>query len=268
MSAQENLQDEVISFLSDPASYVGVDRVERFETHGNLVFLAGSEAWKIKRAVRFSYMDFSTLEKRHAACAREVEINRRFGSDLYLGCRPIARSAAGTLAFGCDGDIIEWAVHMRRFEQSALLSAIAGEAGLSNDLARLPDNAYALEARKRVYQALNDKARLVLRAGHAVIIDAVFADHDLRENVQGLAREIGVRFCGIWLRADPETLLKRVAGRHGDASDATAEVVQAQLQRDQRPFTAEWATVDAGGTVADTVARAQIALNALEGRNP
>ena len=96
-------QEEVVAFLADPASYSGVDRVERFETHGNLVFLAGFEAWKIKRAVRFPYMDFSTLEKRHAACAREVEINRRFGSALYLGCVPIARSPTGKLVFGSGG---------------------------------------------------------------------------------------------------------------------------------------------------------------------
>src|SRR5215468_2778378 len=131
-----NGQSEVIDFLADPISYSGVDRVERFETHGNLVFLAGSEAWKIKRAVRFAYMDFSTLQLRHAACRREVEINRRFGSDLYLGCVPIVRSPAGNLAFGGEGDIIEWAVHMRRFDQSALLSAVADQIGVSTELAR------------------------------------------------------------------------------------------------------------------------------------
>jgi hypothetical protein len=52
----------VISFLADPATHGGTKPIERFETHGNLVFLAGTEAWKIKRAVRFAYMDFSTLE--------------------------------------------------------------------------------------------------------------------------------------------------------------------------------------------------------------
>ena len=126
-AVQRNGQKDVIDFLADPKSYSKVDRVERFETHGNLVFLAGNEAWKIKRAVRLAYMDFSTLEKRHAACRREVEINRKFGSDLYLGCVPIARSPAGTLVFGGNGDIVEWAVRMRRFDQSALLSAIEVE---------------------------------------------------------------------------------------------------------------------------------------------
>jgi hypothetical protein len=67
-------QAEVVAFLGDPASYPAKpDRVERFETHGALVFLAGEEAWKIKRAVRFPYMDFSTLDKRKVACQRELE---------------------------------------------------------------------------------------------------------------------------------------------------------------------------------------------------
>ncbi len=130
-------QAEVIAFLADPASHTGVECVERFETHGNLVFLAGAEAWKIKRAVHFPYMDFSTLDKRRAACRREVEVNRRFSPDLYLGCVPVTRSAAGVLAFAGDGEVVEWAVHMRRFEQSALLSNLAAAGPISDELAKL-----------------------------------------------------------------------------------------------------------------------------------
>ena len=73
-----------IDFLAS-ATHGGVERVERFETHGNLVFLAGAEAFKIKRAVRFEYMDFSTLEKRRVACLREVEVNRRWAPTSILG---------------------------------------------------------------------------------------------------------------------------------------------------------------------------------------
>ena len=136
-ASDECVRKEVINFLADPSSHACADRVERFETHGNLVFLAGAEAWKIKRAVRLPYLDFSTLAKRRAACIREVEINHRFGSDLYLGCVPIARAPSGKLIFGAAGEIVEWAVHMRRFEQSALLSTIARETGIPHDLARL-----------------------------------------------------------------------------------------------------------------------------------
>ncbi len=131
-------QAAVIAFLADPASYIGVegvDRVERLETHANLVFLAGSEVWKIKRAVRFPYMDFSTLARRHAACLREVEVNRRFAPQLYLGCVAICRTQAGALAFDSQGTIVEWAVHMRRFEQSALLSKLAAQQAIPAEVA-------------------------------------------------------------------------------------------------------------------------------------
>jgi aminoglycoside phosphotransferase family enzyme len=130
-----NDQAEVIAFLADPSSYADVDQVERFETHGNLVFRAGSDAWKIKRAIRFSYMDFSTLEKRAAACAREMEVNHRLAPELYIGCVPITRAGDGRLSFAGSGDILEWAVHMRRFDQSALLSSIASAADITPDLA-------------------------------------------------------------------------------------------------------------------------------------
>src|SRR5262245_26672274 len=132
-SGSQSIQKDVIEFLADPSSHRGADGVDRFETHGNLIFLAGAQAWKIKRAVRLPYMDFSSLEKRRAACAREVEINRRFGSELYLGCVPIGRSPAGKLAFGPGAQIVEWAVHMRRFQQSALLSNIARHGAIGDD---------------------------------------------------------------------------------------------------------------------------------------
>lgn len=130
-------QAEVVAFLGDPASYPAQpDRVERFETHGALVFLAGEEAWKIKRAVRFPYMDFSTLAKRRAVCAREVEINRRFAPEIYLGCTPITRARDGRLEFDGGGEIVEWAVRMRRFDQEALLSRVAGAGPIPPDLSR------------------------------------------------------------------------------------------------------------------------------------
>jgi aminoglycoside phosphotransferase family enzyme len=127
-------QREVIDFLGRPESY-GAQRVQRLETHGNLVFLAGADAYKIKRAVQFEYMDFSTLAKRRAACHREIEVNRRWAPDLYLDCVAITRHWDGTLAFDGVGKIVEWAVHMRRFEQSDLLSTRAERNQLDRQLA-------------------------------------------------------------------------------------------------------------------------------------
>jgi hypothetical protein len=137
-------QAEVIAFLGDPASYpTRPERVERCETHGAVVFLAGEEAWKIKRAVRFPYMDLSTLDKRKAVCARELEINRRTAPEIYLGCVPITRTGDGGLAFGGDGEPVEWAVRMRRFDQSALLSRVASAGTLPGQARDLADAVYA-----------------------------------------------------------------------------------------------------------------------------
>jgi aminoglycoside phosphotransferase family enzyme/predicted kinase len=122
--------------LADAATHGVTGPVERFETHGNLVFLAGADAWKIKRAVRLPYMDFSSLARRQVACAREVERNRQAAPEIYLGCVPIVRRGDGTLALGGSGEVVEWAVHMRRFEQSALLSNIAAASGIGADLAK------------------------------------------------------------------------------------------------------------------------------------
>lgn len=500
-------QQEVIEFLTNPATHGGAGPVERFETHGNLVFLAGSDAWKIKRAVRFAYMDFSTLEKRRAACLREVDINRRLAPQLYLGCDPITRSQDGGLALGGTGPVVEWAVHMRRFEQSALLSNIAAAQGISLDLAkavadaayasheqadraaavsgtapirdlialvggaldgafgggnaasfaeaaerhvrgvgallderarqgfvrrchgdlhlanivlwegrpvfydaiefdesvatidtlydlaflimdldqrgqrraanvvlnrylwrsnqeldleglaalplflalragiramvtaeraaqepvdaavrdmdaaraylaaalayarpqpprliaigglsgtgkstlgaalapqtepapgavhlrsdlerktllgvgeteRLPAAAYAQEVGDRVYDILLRKARLALSAGQSVMVDAVYADLEKRRCIEAAAAELGVPFRGLWLHADPERLVARVAARRDDASDATPEVVRAQLSGDVGELSPSWTRIAAGGTAGETLALA------------
>ena len=506
---------EVIAFLSDPASYPDKPkRVERFETHGALVFLAGEGAWKIKRAVRFPYMDFSTLEKRKAACAREVEINRRLAPEIYLDLTAITRSRDGRLQLGGTGEIVEWAVRMRRFDQAALLSQIADAGPIPSDLAvaladvvfeshraappasryggaervgrlvasvqrtlatltdtldaaavqrfgertaralrhatvilneraaagfvrrchgdlhlnnivlwrgrpvlfdaiefdeelgtidtlydlafllmdldnrrqrgvanevlnrylwrsgaeldlhglaalplflglraairamvtaeraqqegadasvrdrqrardylqaanaylapgpsrliavgglsatgkstlahrlapelgpapgavhlrsdlerkrlqgvgatfRLGPEAYTQAARDRVYAVLYEKARHVLAAGHAVIVDAVFAKPEERATVEAVATELGLRFQGLWLTASSETLLNRVAARRGDASDATSEVVRRQLGWHLGSFAETWTEFDTSGSVEETLQKARDAL--------
>ena len=112
--AASSAQAEVIAFLSDPSAYACGGPVDRFETHANLVFLAGSDAWKIKRAVRFPYLDFSTLERRHAACLRKVEVNRRFAPELYVGCVPITRCSSSTVLARCSNGVCTCAASIKK----------------------------------------------------------------------------------------------------------------------------------------------------------
>jgi aminoglycoside phosphotransferase family enzyme/predicted kinase len=120
-------QSEAIAFLSDPRTHALSEEVVRIDTHGAIVILAGPYAYKVKRAVRFSFLDYSTLEKRRAACEAEIAVNRSHAPDLYLGTIAITRGPEG-LTLGGEGKVVEWAVLMRRFDLAATLDKVA-EAG-------------------------------------------------------------------------------------------------------------------------------------------
>ena len=90
-------QREVIDFLGRPSSYgAAVERVEVIETHASIVFLAGDRAYKLKRAVKYSYLDFSTAEKRHRSCEDEVRLGRRLAPDVYRGVVPVRRGSGSS----------------------------------------------------------------------------------------------------------------------------------------------------------------------------
>lgn len=111
----------LIEALSAPSAYpYSVDKVEVRQTHISVVFLAGAFVYKIKKPVRPGYLDFSTLEKRLHFCREEVRLNRRLASDVYLDVVPVAHTADG-LKWEAEGEIVEWAVKMRRLPQEATL---------------------------------------------------------------------------------------------------------------------------------------------------
>ncbi|MGH9142710.1 MAG: AAA family ATPase, partial [Vicinamibacterales bacterium] len=131
------MQEEVVAFLSTPGT-LGLTGsfLERIDTHISIVWLAGDRAFKLKRAVRFDYVDFSTVELRRVACEAEVRLNRRTAPSLYLGVRPITRGRDGTLAIGGPGEPIDWLVEMRRFDQETLFDRLADRGRL--DIALMP----------------------------------------------------------------------------------------------------------------------------------
>ena len=125
-------QRDVIDFLGRPSSYGGaVGRVDIIETHASLVFLASNRAYKLKRAVKYSYLDFSTAERRRVACEAELQLNRRTAPELYLEVRPLTRSAEGELVFGNAGPAVDWIVVMRRFDQALVFDELAKAGRLS-----------------------------------------------------------------------------------------------------------------------------------------
>jgi aminoglycoside phosphotransferase family enzyme len=125
-------QQDVIDFLSEPSSYgPAIERVDIIETHVSLVFLAGDRAYKLKRAVEYPYLDFSTPEHRRRACEAELALNRRTAPALYLEVRALFRKPDGKIGFGGNDPAFDWLVVMRRFEQSSLFDALAQTGGLN-----------------------------------------------------------------------------------------------------------------------------------------
>lgn len=128
-------QSEVIAFLSDPAAYgLEGEMVERVETHGAIVFLVGSRAYKLKRAVYFEYMDFSSREHRRKACEAEIRINSRTAPAIYRRVVPIARRPDGRLCLGGEGEIVDWLVEMARFDQDTMFDRMALRGDLTEPL--------------------------------------------------------------------------------------------------------------------------------------
>lgn len=136
MSAE---QAEVVAFLARPETFGLSEPPQRCETHASIVFIVKDRAYKLKRAIRYPYLDFSTPERRRAFCEAEVRINRRTAPSIYLGVVSVTREPDGGLALNGSGRPVDWLVEMARFDDDALFATMAerGQLGraLMEDLA-------------------------------------------------------------------------------------------------------------------------------------
>jgi aminoglycoside phosphotransferase family enzyme len=112
-----------VAFLSAPGTYPDVAAVETRETHMAWVFLAGDRAYKLKKPVRYPFLDYSTPEARHRICVEEVRLNRRLGPDVYLGVSRLTVERDGRLAIDGAGRLVDWLVVMRRLPEALMLDA-------------------------------------------------------------------------------------------------------------------------------------------------
>lgn len=127
------MQEQVFAFLANPVTHGGTD-VRRIDTHAAVVFLANDYALKVKRAVRFPFLDYSTLAKRKAACDEEIRINRPGAPQIYRRVVAITQSQNGALRIDGDGAIVEYAVEMARFDEDATLDHLAQAGALEPSL--------------------------------------------------------------------------------------------------------------------------------------
>lgn len=115
------LKDKV-TFLSLPAAWPGRPlRIDWEETHMSWVFLGGDTVFKLKKPVKYPFLDFSTLAAREFNCREEIRLNRRLAPDIYLGVLPLTLEADGKLALDGAGKVIDWLVNMRRLPAERML---------------------------------------------------------------------------------------------------------------------------------------------------
>src|SRR5262245_10528193 len=105
-------------------------RVTLVTTHISWVFLTDREVWKLKRPVDYGFLDYTTLERRRRSCEDEVRLNTRLAPDVYLGVAPVRRGPHGHW-FGPDGDVVDYAVRMRRLPDERSAEALLRRGALT-----------------------------------------------------------------------------------------------------------------------------------------
>jgi len=124
--SEPSLADKIAFLIRGDAYRPPVPEVTRHETHMSQVFLAGDRAYKLKKPVRFPYLDFSTLARREAACRAELRLNRRLAPDIYREVTPLVLSRRG-LAIGGDGEVVDWLVVMNRLDEKQMLDRVIAD---------------------------------------------------------------------------------------------------------------------------------------------
>ncbi|MCA0995750.1 AAA family ATPase [Alloyangia pacifica] len=129
-------QTQTVAFLSSGAAFDAgaAEPVEVVETHGAYVFLCGDTALKLKRAVRYDYMDLSTVELRHEMLQRELDLNAPAAPQIYRDVLPVTRGARG-LQLGGSGPVVDWVLRMWRFPAEEEFEAIAARCAFDDALA-------------------------------------------------------------------------------------------------------------------------------------
>jgi aminoglycoside phosphotransferase family enzyme len=120
-AAGEPTLEQKVELLSRASAFPHhVPNVVCRETHMSWVFLAGDRAYKLKKPVRFAYLDFSSLGRREIACRAELRLNRRLAPDVYLDVVPLTITPRG-LAIDGSGPVADWLVVMRRLDEAQTL---------------------------------------------------------------------------------------------------------------------------------------------------
>jgi uncharacterized protein len=186
-----DLRDKV-AFLSRPGSYPeGTGRVVAKETHMSWVFLTDRQAWKLKKPVRYDYLDFSTPEARRRNCDDEVRLNQPLAPGVYLGVVPLMMDECSNLTIAGGGQPVDWLVRMRRLPSHRMLDqTIADHTWTEEDLRkvaiRLADfYAQLPEVRMRAEEYMTRLSTELHASQNELLRSEYTVPHDLVRSVVG-----------------------------------------------------------------------------------
>lgn len=132
VNAELDETSRIVAFLQRPDVYPEkTSSVELIETHISWIFLTDDFVYKLKKRVRFDFLDFSTAKLRREACENEVKLNGRLAPGVYLGVVPVVLTVRGHLGLGQRGTAIDWAVKMRRLPAARSMDVLIREGKLS-----------------------------------------------------------------------------------------------------------------------------------------
>jgi aminoglycoside phosphotransferase family enzyme len=119
-------QKQVVEAMLKPEAYTqDPGKIELIQTHISFVFITKNYVYKVKKAVNFGFLDFSTLDKRHFFCEKELELNRRLCPEIYLEVVPIKKSSV--IKVDGEGETIEYALKMKRLPQERIMTVLLKE---------------------------------------------------------------------------------------------------------------------------------------------
>ena len=128
------VQEQVVKALSKPEAYdEETGQIELKQTHISYVFLTRKFVYKVKKAVNFGFLDYSTLEKRYVFCEKELALNKRLCQDMYLEVVPITKSSDGIRVNG-EGEAIEYAVKMKKIPEDKIMTRLLEEGKVGQQL--------------------------------------------------------------------------------------------------------------------------------------
>ncbi len=153
--------------------------LELRQTHISWVYLSSTEVWKVKRPVDLGFLDFTTIEKRREACENEVALNRRLAPSVYLGVVPVRRSRSDGLSFEGAGEVVDWAVHMKRLPERDRADLRLADGRMSDD---------DIEAIARRLAAFHERSRHDERIRRFGSIDVI--EKNVRENFEQVESSI------------------------------------------------------------------------------